>query len=88
MHRWLPAIARLLWFVGLSSGAVGLYLKSKLIDEMHDPSCCKNGVPFSDLGPTRLISPGLATAYHIDLAIFLGAGFLVAVVVIVARKQG
>jgi hypothetical protein len=86
MNRWLPAIARLLGIIGLLAGALGLYLKSKVIDESHNPACCKDGVPFSDLGPTRIISRNLAAAYHIDTAIFLGVGLLFAVIILLERK--
>jgi hypothetical protein len=63
------------------------YFKSRAIDEMHDPACCKDAVSFSSLTDHPvLISHGTAFGYHLTEWIFLGCFCLMAALHAAGRR--
>jgi hypothetical protein len=60
--------------------AANLVLKQQAINQLHDPSCCRGGVIFGDLGSSGLVSRFPANAYHISMFAFMGSilGLIVA----------
>jgi hypothetical protein len=72
--KWLGRALFASWGV---DGIACFYFKDRAIEEMHNPSCCKDAVSFTSLTDHPvLISSGTAFGYHLTEGMSFGFFFL------------
>ena len=82
--KWLRGAVFACWGVDLLAA---YYFKSRAIDEMHDPLCCRYPVWFASLTDHPvLIYRGTALGYHLTQWIFFGCCGLMAVLYAGGRR--
>lgn len=82
--KWLGRVLFASWGV---DAIACFYFKYRAIDEMHDPSCCKDAVSFTSLTDHPvLISNGTAFGYHLTEGMFFGLFILIASLHVAGRR--
>lgn len=87
MAKLIKWLGRALFVIGGIDLITCFYFKNRAIDEMHDPACCKDAVPFASLTDHPvLISSGTAFGYHLTEWVFLGCFCLIAALHVAGRR--